>query len=302
MKKTLFLLFVLFVFLPVIAQKKGKNVESETIEAKTAPKSKMLPTIMVIPYANQGEDLRTLVEKDVNKRIVLNKIREAFDVAGYTTIDFVARLKAISNNDIFMEGSQTDIKNTLIQNSGSDVYIEAEIIIMNNSVKIILTGYDTSTGASLANVVGESGTFPGMNDYGKLGQAAIDNCSGEFISFLNEKIADQGENGKAVVLNISVDETSKITLETEVGTQGLPLSDEIELWVDEHSYKSNYHLQGSTKTLMVFDEIRIAPKDEKEANNYNASKFSLDFLKLMRELGVSIQREIKGNTIYVKIK
>lgn len=46
---------------------------------------------MVIPYTMQGEDIRTVLENDVNKRIALTKIKEAFDQRGYTTVDFLPR-------------------------------------------------------------------------------------------------------------------------------------------------------------------------------------------------------------------
>lgn len=47
--------------------------------------------IMVIPYTKQGEDISQVIENDVNKRIVLAKIREAFDSRGFTTVDFAAK-------------------------------------------------------------------------------------------------------------------------------------------------------------------------------------------------------------------
>ena len=56
------------------------------------------PKIMVIPYVKEGEDLRTILEDDVNKRIALTKIKEAFDSRGFTTVDFVAKLKSAKDN------------------------------------------------------------------------------------------------------------------------------------------------------------------------------------------------------------
>ena len=64
------------------------------IEAQTnSPQVQTVqPKIMVIPYVKEGEDLRTILENDVNKRIALTKIKEAFDSRGFTTVDFVAKL------------------------------------------------------------------------------------------------------------------------------------------------------------------------------------------------------------------
>ena len=48
----------------------------------TCAQQVMQPKIMVIPYTKEGEDIRTVLEKDANKRIVLTKIKEAFDERG----------------------------------------------------------------------------------------------------------------------------------------------------------------------------------------------------------------------------
>ena len=47
------------------------------------------PKIMVIPFTKEGEDIRTILENDENKRIALTKIKEAFDERGISTIDFL---------------------------------------------------------------------------------------------------------------------------------------------------------------------------------------------------------------------
>jgi hypothetical protein len=45
------------------------------------------------PLCKRGEDLRTILENDVNKRIALTKIKEAFDSRGFTTVDFCCKTK-----------------------------------------------------------------------------------------------------------------------------------------------------------------------------------------------------------------
>ena len=262
------------------------------------------PKIMVIPYVKQGEDLRTILENDVNKRIALTKIKDAFDQRGYTTVDFVAKLKATNDNAVFTSDNQTDLKTMIIQNSGADVYVEAEIDAIpsstGNSVKIIITGYEVSTGNSLANKVGESGKFY-TEDYGKLASKAIENCAQDFLNIIQSKFTDMVENGRSIIINFGFDEMSDYTMSSEVGSQGLLLSDEIELFIDEHALKHNYHIQGTTDKQMIFDDVRIPLKDE-NGNNYNSNKFALEIFKFMRSLGLSISRDIKGNTIYITIK
>ena len=66
------------------------------------------PKIMVIPYTKEGEDIRTVLEADENKRIVLTKIKEAFDERGVTTIDFIAKLKAMESGNVFNLDNKQD--------------------------------------------------------------------------------------------------------------------------------------------------------------------------------------------------
>ena len=262
------------------------------------------PKIMVIPYTQEGEDLRTVLEDDANKRIVLTKIKESFDNRGFSTVDFTAKVKAVSQNAAFTADNQSDLKSMLIESSGADIYVEAEILVnlssTGNSVRIILTGYDTSTGTSLSNKVGESGKFY-TDDIGKLASKAVEQCSEEFLSTMQTKFNDIVENGRSVIINFGFDNSSPYTMSSEVGTQGLQLSDELELWMEENAYKNNYHIQGVTDKQMIFDDVRIPLKDPKTGRNYNANSFGLEIFKFMKGLGLQIQRDVKGNTIYITI-
>lgn len=262
------------------------------------------PKIMVIPYTKEGEDIRSILEEDVNKRIVLTKIKEVFDKYGYTTVDFTAKLKSISQNTFFTDNNQSDLKSQLIETSGADIYVEAEMHILlsssGNSVKVIVSAYDKSTGASLANKVGESGKFY-TDDIGKLASKAIESCAEEFLKRIEIKFNDMVENGRSLLINFGFDQNSSYSMSSKVGTQGLQLSDEIELWMDKQAYKNNYHIQGTTDKQMIFDEVRIPFKDPKNGSNYNTNKFGLEIWKFMNSLGLDIQRDIKGSTVYITI-
>lgn len=267
------------------------------------------PKIMVIPYTKEGEDIRTVLENDANKRIVLTKIKEAFDERGISTIDFVARLKAMESGNVFNMDNKADIKSQIIDMSGADIYVEAEIICNQrgggekpeSSVKVTITAYDCATGASLSNKIGESGSFY-TNDIAKLGMKAISSCADDFLQIMQMKFSDITENGRSLMLQIGFDEGSMLTMESEVGTDGLLLQDEIELWVEAHAYNGNYHLQGVSPMKMVFDDIKLPLVDEATGNNYSISKFGLEMLKFFRSLNIQISRSNRGNTLYVTIK
>jgi len=268
------------------------------------------PKIMVIPYTKQGEDIRTILESDENKRIVLTKIKEAFDERGYSTVDFVAKLKAIESGNTFNIDNQSDIKSQIIDMSGADIYVEAEITCLQNPVmsqgnpesrvKIIVTAYDASTGTSLSNKIGESGTFY-TNDIAKLGMKAISSCADDFLRIMQEKFTSMAENGKSAMIQLGLSETSNIDFEKEIGSDGLQLKDQIELWVEEHAYNGDYHIQGSTKTKMIIDDMKLPPVDPNTGKVYSLSKLSMDFLKFFRNLNIPISRSTRGNTLYITI-
>ena len=262
------------------------------------------PKIMVIPYAKQGEDISQIIENDVNKRIVLAKIREAFDSRGFTTVDFAAKLKSISRSNGLAQDSQTDLKAMIIQNSGADIYVEAEMDILisssGNSVKTILTAYDVSTGGSLSNKVGDSGKFY-TDDIGKLGAKAVEKVADEFLNTMQVKFTDIVENGRSIIVDFGFDAASSIAMSTEIGSEGLALSDHIELWMSEHAYQNNYHIQGTTDKKMIFDDVRIPLKDD-NGNNYNINKFGLEFMKFARSLGLHISRSTSNNMLVITFK
>ena len=262
------------------------------------------PRIMVVPYVKQGEDIRTVLEADVNKRIVMAKIREAFDTRGFTTVDFIARLKALSTTSGLAMDNQADLKSMIVQQSGADVYVDAEMDVLlsssGNSVKVIVTAYDVSTGNSLSNKIGDSGKFY-TDDIGRLASKAIESCADEFLNTMQTKFNDIVQNGRSVSVTIGFDAASALSMSSEIGNDGLTLADEIELWMSENAYKNNYHVQGTTDKQMIFDDVRIPLKD-KNGNNYNINKFGLEFLKFARKHGLKIQRDISNNSLVVTIK
>lgn len=263
------------------------------------------PKIIVIPFIKDGEDIRTVLEKDENKRIAIAKIKEGFDSRGFTTVDFMAKLNAAKDNNIFTSDNQSDLKSQIIQMSGADIYIQSEVIIdkgqSGNSVKLILTAYEASTGNSLSNKVGESGRFY-TEDFNKLSSKAVESCIVDFLTVMQNKFNDIVINGKSVIIDISFDPSSKYKMSSEIGTDGLPISDQIEMWMEKNAFKNNYHIQGTTDLKMILDDVKIPLKDQTTGNNYNPNKFALEIFKFFKSIGLQSSKDIKGNTIYITIK
>lgn len=291
-------LFVLFMVTNnVFSQNSATNSGGQVVTVQ--------PKIMVIPYTKEGEDLRTVLEEDPNKRIAITKIKEGFDSRGFTTVDFIAKLKAAKDNNVFTSDNQTDIKSQIIQMSGADVYVQAEVVIdkgaSGNSVKLILTAYEASTGNSLSNKVGESGRFY-TEDFNKLASKAVESCVEDFLNVMQIKFTEIVNNGKSVIVDISFDAGSQYNMASEIGSDGLPLSDQIEMWMEKNAYKNNYHIQGTTNLKMILDDVKIPLKDQLTGNNYTPNKFALEMFKFFKGLGLQPAKDIKSSTIYITIK
>lgn len=263
------------------------------------------PKIMVIPFTKEGEDIRTILEEDADRRIAITKIKEGFDNRGFNTVDFTARLKAAKDDGVFISDNQTDLKTQIVEMSGADIYVQSEIIpnrsASGNSLQIIITGYEASTGNSLSNKVCESGRFY-TDDFGKLASKAVEGCIDDFLNVMQTKFTDVVNNGKSIKLDISFAQDSQYKTSSEIGDEGLTFADVLEQWMEENAFKNNYHIQGTTELRMIFDDVRIPLKDPANGKNYNPNKFALSLHQYLRKLGVSVGRDIKGSTIYITIK
>lgn len=272
------------------------------------PRATIQPTIMVIPFTREKEDIRRVLDGDVNRRIAITKVKEAFDNRGFSTVDFVAKLKETETRQVFTSENLTDIKTQIIEYAGADIYVETEAVWQasssGNSAQVILTAYDASTGASLSNKVGFSGKFY-TDDVAKLTAKATESVIEDFLNVLNTKFGEIVENGRLVAIEFNISPESALRMSTEIDGDGLPLSDALEVWMGDNAYKGNYHVQGASDLKVIFDQVRIPFKD-KNGNSNTANKYALEVFKACRNMAyggtkISVKKEVKGNTIFITL-
>ena len=239
-----------------------------------------------------------------DKRQVIAQISGAFADKGFATKDFYANFKSVSNNAAFEDDSQTDLKSQIIASSGADIFVEADISINRqsdgNSVRVVLKACEASTAKVLASKIGDSGRFY-TTDIGKLGAKAVEKAMEGFLATMQQSFNDIVVNGRSIVVNVSFNEMSDYDTTSEVGDSGDELRDVLEEWMEKNSYKNYYHIQGTTAKKMIFDDIRIPLKDE-NGNNYNINKFSRSLAKFFKSLGMSVDRDLNGGTLYIKVR
>ncbi len=263
------------------------------------------PTIMVIPFVKEGTDIRTTLDQSNDKRQVIAQISGAFADKGFQTKDFYANFKSVSQSDVFEDDAQTDLKSRVIQSSGADIFVEADVNINystdGNSVRVVLKAYEASTSKTLASKIGDSGKFY-TKDIGKLGAKAVDKAMDGFLTTMQQSFDDMIYNGRSIVVNISFSEMSDYDTSSEIGDSGDELRDIIEIWMENHAYQNNYHIQGTTAKKMIFDDVRIPLKDPSTGKNYNINKFSRELANLFKQYGMSVDRDMNGGTLYIKVK
>ncbi len=264
------------------------------------------PTIMVIPFVKEGNDLRSVFESDSSQhvRVAMSKVKNAFDTAQIKTIDLKSMIQRIDNDRILTHNSRSDLKSGLIQYSGIDIYVEVEAKVVEtsrgNSVTVILNAFDAFSGHALANGFGHSPKFYTQN-FEKLSEKALDTFLAEFISSTKTALDDLEKNGRSITLNIGIEEGLKMDMDSEIGDSGNLLADEIEVWLEKNAYQAQFNIQGVTATKMIVNEIKIPKIDPETKRNYRPSKFAKSLISHLKSLEIECSRDIQGTNIFIVV-
>lgn len=298
MKSLVLNLTLTVLFLALVSNSEAQN--SSVAKVKTVQ-----PKIMVIPYALEGEDIRTIIQKNFYVSTVLGTIKKAFDLRGFTTVDFEGKLKSSLESGAYRSKDKNDFKNELLKGSGADICVEARIQYLEssasgNAINISIQATEIMTGNSLANEpLCESQRFF-TDNIAKLAEVAINSKIEPFLNMMQLKFTETTKDGRSVNVNIGIDVNSKYTFSSVI--KGLPLSDLTEKWFQDNAYQNNYHIGSSSKNEMILDDVKIPLKDEKTGRNYNESQFSLSIWLFFQELGLTVEKESKNGKIFITIK
>jgi len=277
------------------------------------------PTIMVIPYTKQGEDVRTILEADISRRVAVSKVKEGFDNRGFTTVDFVAKLKATDLDATYTSGDLSDVKSQLIEASGADIYVEVEAYkeesSSGNSARIILRAYDAFTGRALGDKTGASPKIY-TDDYSRLVEKALSRREGDtqvemvedFLNVMQEKFTDIIENGRPIKVIFTLDQNATYDFDTET-SNGELLSDVIHFWVEENAYKNNFRPPGMSDIRLTYDEVRIPLRDER-GRNFTPNRFAGQLRNFCQKQSLAdapgtrleVDRDVRGGVIYISFK
>jgi len=267
------------------------------------PDGQIKPKIMVIPKIKEGESLKSVYDSNTNVRMALAKINEAFLKKGANLISFDAKLKEAKQNTMIgkSSGNQSDYKSTVLQMSGSDIYVEADINVVKHgqtsasSVSVILEAYQTGTSNFLGVKEGRS-RITRTDDIGFLTAQAMDSITDGFLNLMQLKFDDINKNGQSVYVQFSLSDNSRYTFDTEVGKPATMLSELIEEWFRKNALHGVYNNQGVTEKVMIISDVRIPLKNPANPqSNYTGQQLFSDIYKYFKSQGLQIKRDIGTN-------
>lgn len=260
--------------------------------------------LMVVPYAKENEDIRTVLDNNPYIRSTVSRVKESFDERGWTTVDFVASMRAAESNAAFQMDRQSDFKADLINSSGADIYVEVDTQLSiedsGTNVIVVLQAFETHTGASFSNKTGTSGRFK-TSDTEKLIEKAFEEIREDFLNNLMIKTDEIREIGRAIKITFNLDEEAEIDFDAEVG-EGDFLNEAIEEWIATNAYRGRANLAGISESRVFFDEVRIPLFDQESGRPYNPNRFASEIIRFLRTLDVKASRNVNGQQLYITIK
>ncbi|HEY4334532.1 MAG TPA: DUF6175 family protein [Puia sp.] len=259
------------------------------------------PKIMVIPKIKTGQEMKAVYDSDLNIRVALVKIDEAFVKRGANIVSFDAKLKEVTQNMMInkVSGNQVDYRSMVIQQSGADIYVEAEVDVVKhsqrnaNSVTILLEGYQTGTANLLGSKQGQSRMVQ-TDDIGYLTSQAMDSVSEGFLNLMQRKFDDIHDNGQSMYVQFSLGAGARINFDSEVGTPANMLSDLIDQWFQKNCVKAVYNNQGVAGNVLIISDARM-PLRTAANQPFTGQTLWSELNKFLRGLGLQPKREIGNN-------
>ena len=259
-----------------------------------------MPTIMVVPFCKENENYDTAIRNNINMRMAISKVSEGFISRGVETKDL---LTCLSNAETYrVRYPDMSLDDAILINSGADVSVSVDINAEKSQdagvrISMTLRAIEVATGNTLATKA-ERSSFKRTtadNLCGAMAKGMIE----DFMKQISERLTKKSETGQSVSVRFAIDSSSAINMDTEINNI-MPLSDILISWVKRHAKDGRYHSQGRTSTLLVFSDIYIDNALENGMQN-DINDFALALYQYMKGLGLTISRNITGNSVDIVI-
>lgn len=270
-----------------------------------ADKTKLNTQVLVMPWTMEHQDIRTVLDSSFDLRVALTKVKEAFENRGLRVKGFEETLKSAKMADVLTGDNQADLKSTLVQFANTDIVVEVEFLFYknpgSNNVKINLTAFESSTALSLSSKTAVSNQN-NSNDVGLHVIGAMEKIADDFMNTMTIGFNDIIENGKPVLVNVSLDKNSSNNFDSEIASvSGKELSLIIEDWISDHAVKGNYSPPNVSSNKMVFPEVRIQLLNPVDCKRYSSNRYAKELSNYLKTLNINSNSKSIGNSLFITI-
>jgi len=256
------------------------------------------PTIMVVPsdnwcikngYTQMFDEMGTAktlpdykmaLQNETDLLMTISKINTMMADRGFPLINLESALKNMEQEgaEIAMLGSKSggaiaeNPIDVLQRTANADIIIQLTYVINANgpqrSITFMLQGLDAYTNKQIAGAQG-TGSPSYATDTPVLLEEAVLSHIDDFNSRLQDHFNDLFENGREIVFQARVFDTSPIDLEEEFAFKGetLELGEIIEDWISDNTVQNRFNTSTYTENVIRFDQVRIPLYDERGRAN-----------------------------------
>jgi hypothetical protein len=220
------------------------------------------------------------LQNETDLLMTISKINTMMADRGFPLVNLESALKNMEQEgaEIAMLGSKSGGSiaenpiDVLQRTANADIIIQLTYVINQNgpqrSITFMLQGLDAYTNKQIAGAQG-TGSPSFATDTPVLLEEAVLSHIDNFNSRLQDHFNDLFENGREIVFQARVFDTSPIDLEEEFTFKGetLELGEIIEDWVSDNTVQNRFNTSTYTQNVIRFDQVRIPLYDERGRAN-----------------------------------
>lgn len=258
-----------------------------TLAVGNAGNQVAMPTVTVVPYAKEGQEIRHILDNDRTLEYAVGRMTSEFSSRGYKTKDFLAQLKRARRNDVLTAGTQTDAVTRMIQNMGADIIVTVRVTASTDArrqseVALELAATEFQTAGNLAAATFQSGKYM-TTDTLKLADYAFKKIKDEFFTKLQAAFNDMVRNGREMAIQMVLAKSvTDWDFDQPVPEGGNAFKVVLEEWLQKHALNGVYDMSRSNDKVIDLS-VQVPIWDEEQGRAYTVSRFSVELKKFLDE-------------------
>lgn len=222
-------------------------------------------------------DYKAALQNETDLLMTISKINTMMADRGFPLVNLETALKNMEQESAEISVLTSKSGGSLAENpidvlqraANADIIIQLTYVINKNgpqrSITFMLQGFDAYTNKQIAGAQGTGSPSFATETPVLLEEAVLSHIE-DFNTRLQNHFNDLFENGREIVFQTRVWDSSPIDLEEEFDYKGekLELGEIIEDWVSENTVKGRFSTGTYTQNVIRFDQVRIPLYDERQ--------------------------------------